>query len=318
MVAFREVKVAWRNKAFAFQVLDRIPFGERIYYFLQKNVTHTYPRKLAPTADTGAAQIRHIEFIGRFRKGLDRVTLLEIGAGWDLYANLIYYCLGVEAQIAIDIRRWARADAINAVIRHLQVDPPAGHVRVPTVHVAQNSLDADLNRAYGIAYRAPFDASATGFAAASVDLITTTSVFEHVPAPTCDTILAECRRVIRDDGLMSHVIDYSDHYAHADPDITSYNYLRFDDREWKSYNPGIHYQNRLRSAEFRSMFRAHGFEIVEEMEWVGPQEELDATPIHDQFKAIDRQDLRVLGGHFLLRPACGARGLDVEIAGEVI
>lgn len=303
MAAHRDVKVGWRAKALAFNIFDRVPFGEQLYYFMQRNVTHTLPRKLAPTAETGSVQIRHIRTISRYRSDLDKITLMEFGAGWDLYANLIYYCMGVERQIAIDIRRWARAEAINAVIAHLQADPPAGHLRLPSIPVRQESLEADLQMHYGIRYLSPFDASDTGFDARSVDLITTTSVLEHIPPQVCHAIAAECHRIIRPDGLMSHTIDYSDHYAHADPAITSYNYLRFDDREWARLNPGIHYQNRLRTPDFREMFVDNGFTVAEAEEWFGPEDEFQATPVHRRFEGVDRQALKALGCHFVLKPA---------------
>lgn len=302
MAAHREVKVGWRAKALAFNIFDRIPFGEQLYYFMQRNVTRTLPRKLAPTAETGGVQLRHVQTIHRHVGDWRNLVLMEFGAGWDLYANLIYYCLGLERQVAIDVRRWARAEAINAVIAHLQADPPAGHVRLPSIPVRQESLEADLQRHYGVRYMAPFDASTTGFDPGSIDLIVTTSVFEHIPPEVCRAILAECRRVIAPEGLMSHTIDYSDHYAHADPGITDYNYLRFDDRQWERFNPGIHYQNRLRTPDFRQMFGQSGFAVVEAEEWFGPEDEFQATPIHPMFQGLDRRALMALGCHFVLRP----------------
>lgn len=303
MAAHRDVKVGWRAKALAFNILDKVPFGEELYYFAQRNITRTLPRKLAPTAKTGEVQLRHVRAIGRHRGDLDRVTLLEFGAGWDLYANLLYYCMGVEHQIAIDIRRWARAEAINAVIAHLQSDPPPGHVRLPSIPVRHDHLEEDLQRIYGIRYLAPFDARDTGFEAGSVDLIVTTSVLEHIPADVCRSIMNECRRVIRPDGLVSHAVDYSDHYAHTDPGITCYNYLRFDDRAWQAYNPGIHYQNRLRTADFRAMFGDTGFDVAEAIEWRGLEEEFAATLIHPMFAELDPEALKALGCYFVLKPA---------------
>ncbi len=123
-MAHRDVSVGWKLKALAFNIFDRAPYGEQMYYAMQRNVTKTVPRKLAPTAVTASAQLRHAEQIARLFPDLADIKLLEIGAGWDLYANLIYYCMGVGHQTVIDIRRWAKAEAINAVIAHLRTDPP--------------------------------------------------------------------------------------------------------------------------------------------------------------------------------------------------
>jgi len=301
-MAHRDVKVGWRAKALAFNVFDRVPFGENLYYFMQKNITHTVPRKLVPTAKVGLPQTRHIHTINRYRSDLDTLTLLEIGAGWDLYANLLYYCMGLNHQIAIDIRRWAHAEAINAIITYLQKDPPEGYVRVPRILISDDHLEKDLLENYGIRYMAPFDARDTKLPSGSIDVITTTSVFEHIPADACDGIIKEFRRIIHKDGLMSHTIDYSDHYAHADPNISDYNYLRYNDSQWKIFNPSIHYQNRLRTADYDKMFAANGFKIVEAGVWSGSEDDLNQVPISQTFKDMDRSALLELGCHYVVQP----------------
>lgn len=250
MAAHRKVTVPWQAKVLVFQAFDKMPLGEMAYYLFQKRVTKSLPRILYPTIKTGSAQIAHAKALAEIKGDLSNLLFLEIGTGWDLYANLIYYCYGADHQIAVDIRRWARADTINSVIRHLQHDPPPDCKRVPLSLVGDLTLDADLKTHYGIEYRAPFNASHTGLAPGSIDVILTTSVFEHVPAAVCADIFKECRRIISPDGIMRHTIYYSDHYAHADPSITAYNYLRYGEFAWSLMSPGIHYQNRLRTPDF--------------------------------------------------------------------
>jgi hypothetical protein len=210
--------------------------------------------------------------------------------------------MGIKKQIAIDIRRWAHAEAINAVITHLQFDPPPSYVCLPTVFVNDDTLEIDLLTNYGIQYLAPFDARDMKFESGSIDIITTTSVFEHIPADDCDAIIREFRRIIDKDGLMSHTIDYSDHYAHADPNISEYHYLRFNDWQWKVLNPSIHYQNRMRTSDYSKMFSSRGFEIVGSEVWAGPEAALDSIAVSKKFKDTDRQALLELGCHFMLRP----------------
>jgi hypothetical protein len=301
-MAHRDFKVNWKLKAIAYNIFDQMIFGENVYYFMQRRITHTLPRKLKPTIKAGDAPIRHMQTIIQLRDDITRLTLLEIGAGWDLYSNLIYYCMGLNNQIAIDIRRWARAETINAVINHLQSDPPPNFVRTPTKLVKQNTLEQDLLSYYGIRYLAPFDARHTGLPDASIDVITTTSVFEHVPAEACTAIFSEFRRIIRSGGLMSHGIDYSDHYSHADPNIGPFNYLKFSEKQWKILNPGIHFQNRLRTADFLKKFQDANFQIIELEEWSGTEEELNGVCIDEYFLGKSRQELLVLGCLFTLRP----------------
>jgi len=302
-MAYREVAVGWRAKALAFNMLDRMPWGDRLYYRLQRHVTRTLPRRLVPTADTARVALRHLDVLRRHGTDLAAVTILELGAGWDLHSALIAWCLGAERQVAVDVRPWARAEAINAVVAHLRRDPPPGHRRLPGAVVAQRTLGPDLLAHYGIRYLAPLDAAATGFPAASIDVVLSTSVLEHVPSAALAPILAETRRVIRPDGLASHTVDWSDHYSHADPAITPYNYLRFGEAAWRWANPAIHHQNRLRAPEHRALFAAAGFRVATEEPWHGKPADLAAVPVHPRFVGHDRADLLALGSHFLLRPA---------------
>jgi hypothetical protein len=303
MTAHRAVSVGWKAKAIAFNVFDRLPFGERLYYLFQRHITKSLPRPYVPTSSSAKIQILQAQRILARRKDVATLQLLEIGAGWDLYANLVYWCYGLERQIAVDIRRWARAETVNAAIRHLAKDPPPGAVRIPQTPVSPEDFDGSLLALYGIRYLAPLDATRTGLDPASVDVITTTSVFEHIPGGVLAGILGEFRRIIRPDGIMSHTIDFTDHYSHADPAISDYNYLRFGAREWLRYNPGIHYQNRLRAPDYTALLHEAGFEIVQLDEWGGRPSELDRTPVHPDFSKYARDDLLTIGANFLVAPA---------------
>jgi len=303
-MAFRRVKIGWKLKAAAFNFLGTAPFGETLYYLLQRYVTKTIPRQLAPTEETGAAQISHARKFLRRGVRLDETTLFEFGAGWDLYSNIILYCFGVNRQITVDIRRLVKAEAVNAVIEHLQVDPPQGAIRRPAALIRQSHLEQDLRECYGITYRAPDDATTLDFADDSIDLIATTSVLEHVPDHIVQGIMRECYRILKRGGLMSHVIDYSDHYAHSDPSINEFNYLAFDEKAWVKYNPDIHFQNRRRSSYFKQIFEQCGFAIRETDPWHGEADALEKVPVSSQFKRYPRAELLELGCHFLLeKPA---------------
>jgi hypothetical protein len=303
MGAFRRFKLDWKLKAKAFNLLDELPMGDQLYCLLQRHVTHTLPRALSPTREKAANQLQHIERIRERRGTFDDAVLLELGAGWDLYSNLLYWCLGVNTQIVVDVRRWIQCAAVNAVIAHLQKDPPPGAIRTPPTLINARRLQTELKSYYGIDYRAPFDATSMTLPEQSIDLVVTTSVLEHIPLDVCQAIVAECRRVMRPDSLMSHIIDYSDHYAHSDGNITTYNYLQFDEAEWARYNPGIHYQNRARTGDYRRLFHNAGFEIIDEREWYGEQDELARVEVHPTFKSRSPEELLVLGCEFLLRRA---------------
>jgi len=309
MVAFRKVELNWKAKALAFNMFERLPFGQDLYFLVQRYVTHTVPRTLAPTAECALNQLAHAKKVIETFHDPSSLRLLEIGAGWDLYSNLVMYCMGINRQIVVDVRRWARPSIVNATIDYLRQDPPPSAVRTPEHRLSAERFDADLEAAYGIKYVAPQDARALPLESHSVDAVITTSTLEHIPSDILSAILLECRRVMRPEGLMSHIIDYSDHYSHSDPAIGNYNYLQFSEADWKRYNPSIHFQNRLRQPDYLDMFNALSLEIVGFTSWEDDafDEEYRSMALADQFKSYKFDDLKKLGGHFLLRKVGSCR-----------
>lgn len=265
MKAFRKFKMSWRTKALAFNTFDRMPLGRAVYYLVQRRVTKTIPRVLSPTASTARWFLEHAKVFESHSgdRGLGATSLFEFGAGWDLYGNCVAWCLGVGRQTVYDLTRWAKPDQINIVLQHLRDEPPPGAVRVPEAMLpTSNPFEAELKRVYGISYVAPDDAGATGLPSGSFDGVCTTSVLEHIPPHQITRIMTECHRLLPSGAVMSHVIDYSDHFAHSDPIITPYNFLSMDDRTWHRFNPGIHFQNRLRHADYAKLFETAGFRVL--------------------------------------------------------
>lgn len=298
--AFRKVHIGWRTKAAAFRLFDSLPAGRRAYYLAQRYITRTIPRSLA---DPCGWAVEHAHtFRSRFSGDIGPARLFEFGAGWDLFNSLVQWCYGANDQVVVDIDRWARADQINHAIRHLQTAPPPGVQRVPAVPV-DGAFERTLAAHYGIHYHAPHDARATGLADGAVDLICTTSVLEHVPVDALHEILRECHRICSARAVISHVIDYSDHYAHSDPAITFYNFLRFSDREWRRFNPRLHYQNRLRHFEYGELFERHGFVIAEQRAASTTQAHtlLERVPLSERFRGIDPARLAPTTGYWVLR-----------------
>lgn len=301
MAVVRQLQVNWQLKAATFNVLDRLPGGYSLYYFLQRHVTRSIPRKLAPTASVAQHSLMHAAALRNSGGELATARIFEFGAGWDLYNSLVLYCMGANHQWTIDIQRLARADAINSVINHLAIDPPAGAIRKPSALVTANTLEDDLARLYGIHYVAPMDARRLSIDDESIDFICTTSVLEHVPEDILKGIMPECRRILKRTGFMSHVVDFSDHYSHTDKSIGNFNYLQFSDDQWRKFNPGIHYQNRMRRKDYDSIFRNAGCAVVSSAPWYeDPNVKIDVR-IDDKFRKHSENELRELGCHFILQ-----------------
>ena len=298
--AFRGFRLDWRAKAAAFRLLTALPGTDHLYYLAQRHVTRTLPRDLA---EYGHWQFEHARTFQR-HAGVDitRARLFEFGAGWDLHSSFVQWCYGVNHQVVVDISRLARIELINLVIDHLRHSPPPGSTRVPEIALT-DPLEESLQRLYGIRYVAPGDARKTGLESGSVDLICTTSVLEHVPAGVIAEIMRECNRLCHAGSVMSHVIDYTDHYAHSDGSINIYNFMRFSETEWARYNPPIHYQNRLRHFEYGRMFEAAGFVAVAEtsLQRDDASSLLSGVPLAAPFRTLSEEQLLPATGHWVLR-----------------
>lgn len=291
----------WQMKSAALRALDALPFGDELHYRLQRNVTRSLPRPTREVLDAIADCRRHV---ASFRKhGVEGGLLLSYGAGWDLLENLVYYRYGIDRQIAIDIKPLARIELVDAVAAMLgdlmtEGDPDRRFVPVGS------DLAAGLAQGYGIEYRAPADARAVDLPDASVDMIATTNTLEHIPIDSLLDIMKEGRRLLSPRGVVSMLIDYSDHFAHSDSSITVYNFLRFDAATWRRHNTGRHFQSRLRHSDYARLFRDAGFRILaQEAERPRDWEKLvERQPISSEFRGYEIDDLATVHGYFLLAP----------------
>ena len=76
-----------------------------------------------------------------------------------------------------------------------------------------------------------------------------------------DSFLLDVKKILKEGGLISSIIDYSDHYSHTDKNIKSLNFLKFDEGDWVKYNNSYLYQNRLRHQDYRKLFNDFNYEI---------------------------------------------------------
>jgi hypothetical protein len=101
---------------------------------------------------------------------------------------------------------------------------------------------------------------------------------------------------------MSHLIDMSDHYAQFDQSISTYNYMKYSERQWRLFNNKLQYQNRLRITDYRDIHHVTGFEILDEQNLSGSLDALSAVKLAPQFESISQEDLLVTNSWMVSRP----------------
>ena len=106
--------------------------------------------------------------------------------------------------------------------------------------------------------------------------------------------------------MMSFLVDYQDHYSYFDRRVSTFNFLRFSDEEWRWYSQSLHCQNRLRHSDYRRLFLECGFCVVEEHCLGGAQEDSESVcrmKLDRRFAHYDVADLAVRAAYFVLTPS---------------
>jgi SAM-dependent methyltransferase len=235
------MQIPWRTKSLAFALIDLFRLSP-LLYFMQKNVTK---RSRRPIKQAHPRWQFHAENLA----ALNAPKVLEVGAGKSLAQN-IYLSPLCGSQLLVDLNPMldpVLADTAAQSISHIA---PVEYKKIANTH--------DL-AAYNIFYKAPVDISRSDLADSSLDACISTSTLEHIPEESLRVILKELRRVLRPGGVLSAVVDYSDHYSHTDKNISRLEFLRFEN--YRPYNHRSHFQNRLRHPDFERLFREAGFTV---------------------------------------------------------
>ena len=285
----------WQAKARAFSALSIVPYGTSLHFLLQRYVTRRLPRpEKQIKAIYGRAQKMLEHYLDHGARPLNLSTFFEFGSGRDLVVPLAISACGARRFITVDIERLAKLDLVRsnaAVVARL-----SGAAR-PAV----SSWD-DLDRDWGIQYRAPADARATEIEAATIDCAVSVETLEHIPADDIFEILKEVRRILRPDGVAIMQIDYGDHFKGFDPSISSFNFLTYSDEDLEPFQSRFQYVNRLRHSEYVGLFEKAGFEIILSSPDRRPVEQEILARLAPRFKKFSEQDLFTLGALIVARP----------------
>lgn len=150
----------------------------------------------------------------------------------------------------------------------------------------------------------------------SIDLAHSGGVLEHYPPTVLDSFLKQLARILKPNGVSSHIFDHRDHLYHADKKIPFLNHLRFLESQYRFlFGHHLCYHNRLHSAAIRGLFEGAGLSeikvrrlILPESRYVDSETEaiaegmsgLPQDLLHPQFKHT-QADLHTAAAHYLFR-----------------
>jgi SAM-dependent methyltransferase len=257
-----------------------IPGSEKIGFLLSRYLT----KNLSPNNDRFLLKIKegynhYLNFKNYNQLNVNTFNYYEFGAGWTLTIPILISRLGFKV-ICIDIKKLIKPDLVRDSLSkfHLNRESiPELMKPLPKELIEGNNIIGDLENKFSINYLAPKDARNTGFEAEYFDFIASTLVLNFIPTVDVIKIIGESFRILKVGGVMSVTIDYQDNWSYIDTGISGYNFLKYSEKEWKMYNPSVHYQNRLRHNDYLKIFEEAGFKIVK-----------------NKFRSPDANDIEVL------------------------
>jgi SAM-dependent methyltransferase len=301
----------WRLKAAIQNVISLLPSeaSYEAYYWIQRRFGAL--RRVDPTSrlTAGISTWKRIQRHGRSPSGK---VFLEVGTGRAPLVPLAYWLMGAERTITIDLNPYLKEELVAEHVRYIAENQneilrlfgslmDEGRFR-HLLDFATNTKPSaseflDLCRT---TYIAPGNAADTTLPDQHIDFHTSYTVFEHIPSNVLVDILEEGNRIIKNDGLFVHRIDYSDHFSHSDKAISAINFLQYSDDEWAKYAGNRYmYMNRLRHDDFLALFESVGHNIVEAEPNVDARsEELLRTggvKLNERFHSKSKDDLAISG-----------------------
>jgi hypothetical protein len=238
-------QINWKLKALLYKVFGII--GLKIF-FIQKYITK---RSRVEIDQINKSWVYHADSIQKY----NATNILEIGAGKSLEQNIYisYRFNNLIKQTTIDITKMIDFDYVNQASGQI-----ANVLNLKNKGKVNNIKD--LQDLYKIKYMAPFSLKNLKD---KYDMCISTTALEHFKISDLKKYLSDSKDILKTDGLVSSIIDYSDHYSHTDSSISNLNYLRYSKNTWEKYNNQYLYQNRLRHQDYIKIFKSSGYKIEE-------------------------------------------------------
>ncbi len=302
----------WRLKGAIQKALSLLPGGTALNSQLQlrlgdlRNFDKNVDVKVAGDWTTLMGYLRRAEVPVA---GLD---ILEIGSGWHPALPLCFSLAGVRSCATYDIVRHMSPELTFRTLARLEAHLGAIAAAAGLNRARVDWAYAELKQARTlekllelarIRYVAPGDASQTGLPEASIDMVYSNSVLEHVHPSILPKLMVESMRILRPGGVAAHCVACNDHYAHFDRNISFVNFLRYGAGEWKLWNNDLNYQNRLRQSDFLRAASSAGLELVQTNTTIrrGVKEALASMRVAPEFGHYSQEDLATTSVDFIGR-----------------
>lgn len=303
----------WILKAIVQKLISYLPNASSWNYLFQKYVTkgvnlsdEYFENKITHAKD-------HLAYFNNLGGSVDGKIVLELGTGWYPVVPLAMYLNGASTIYSLDITPWMTKERIITTLeKYLEWE---GQGKLSTFLPNkqedrwQNVKDAHLKSWDRMEDLCAFfniepivgDARKTPLADESIDYICSNNTFEHIYPNILKGILVEFNRLLKKDGVMSHFIDMSDHFAHFDRSISIYNFLQFSEKSWSIIDNSIQPQNRLRFKDYQQMYDQLGI-AIDQKDWrPGDLNALSTVKVAAPFDQYSAEELAISHGYLVTK-----------------
>jgi hypothetical protein len=288
----------WKQKSLIQNLVAKLPseISYATYYYLQRKFGGLV--EVNPTSRL-VAGCQIAQYINQQGQSVHSKTFLEIGTGHQVGLPIALWLLGASRIVTTDLNPYLKAELVFEDIAYMKehqqeteklfekAESPVFAERFRQLIRGKHSLQ-DLFALTNIQYLAPVDATCLDLEPQSVDYHVSFATLEHIPPRSIEHMLHEGKRLLRQNGLFVHLVDFSDHFSHSDKSISAGNFLQFGDKAWERWAGNKYmYHNRLRVDDFVRLFERAGLRVLAIDTKIDKQvlkELAEGFPLDDRFK----------------------------------
>lgn len=299
--SYRGAPIPWWAKIGAKLVLSRLPVPHALWSRL--NIfRHSYSsgetEKLVRAAEARIAWFRA-------RTGRVPHTMLELGPGEITTCAPVYKALGVERTIFVDVGDFGTTDV--AAYAEVAASAAARGLAPPDLRDAGDR--AEVFARCGVTYCTNGFEDLCALPEACADLVVSVAVIEHIRRHELAPTFAQLRRLMKDDALAWHAVDFQDHLGGKLAN------LRFAPAVWESgwMSRSGFYTNRASASQVIALLRQSGLDVGIEERTLWPQPPIARRQVARDLRAEwSDEDLHVCSMRVSASPRQDARGTCVS------
>lgn len=297
----------WHLKAVIQKTISFMPNGHKINHWFQKNIT----KGVYLGDEYFYDRLEHVKHhLGAFHKhcgSIEGKKTLELGTGWYPVIPFSFFLSGAAEINTVDISNLTNKeklkDTIGRFIELIEKDTlkqfieakPERIVILQDIHKNFEALSFDdILSKLNINYLIMDARQLNHLSDASIDLVHSNNTFEHVYPVILKDILKEFKRIVKKEGLQSHFVDMSDHFAHFDQSINIYNFLQYSNTAWdKVIDNSIQPQNRWRYPQFVELYNNLNIPLIDTETRPGDIEAVKSLKVHPDFSKFSIKELAI-------------------------